>query len=71
MQLEEIHTTPERKVEHVAPPPIDDTDVVCRALDVALCAVQISLAWHSGVISGNTAMAALSQEIFRVSPGTS
>jgi len=55
----------------VAPPPIDHSDLTCRAMDVALCAVQISIAWHSGVISGNTAMAALSQEIIRVSPEAS
>jgi hypothetical protein len=68
MRLGETQPRPERKLEHVAPASIDDSDVTCRALHVALCAVQLSMAWHSGVISGNAAMAALGHEIARPSP---
>jgi hypothetical protein len=68
MRLGETHTTPEPKLEQVAALSIDDSDVTCRALHVALCAVQLSIAWHSGVISGNAAMAALGQEIDQTPP---
>jgi hypothetical protein len=60
-------TTPQPSAELVALH-LNNSDATCRALDVALCAVQLSIAWHSGVISGNTAMAAHAQEIIRVSP---
>jgi hypothetical protein len=41
----------------------DDSDVVYRALRVALRAIQLHIAWHSGVISSDAAMDALEQEI--------
>jgi hypothetical protein len=44
-----------------------NSDITCRALHVALCAVQVHIAWHSGVISGEVAMAAIEQQI--VGPG--
>jgi hypothetical protein len=46
----------------MAPVSRDDSDISCRALHVALSAVQLYIAWHSGVITGNAAMAALGQE---------
>jgi hypothetical protein len=47
------------------PLPINDSYVSCRALHVALSAVQLYIAWHSGVITGNAAMATLGQEFNR------
>ena len=68
MRLGGMQTTPGPRPEHVAPLPMDDSDVTCRALHVALCAVQLHIAWHSGVISGNAAMAALEHEINETLP---
>jgi hypothetical protein len=50
------------------PAPTGVSDVTCRALRVALCAVQVHVAWHSGAISASTAMTTLEQEISEVLP---
>jgi|HubBroStandDraft_4_1064222.scaffolds.fasta_scaffold109385_1 hypothetical protein len=42
------------------------SDLTCMALRVALCAVQIQIAWHSGVISASAAMVTLQQEMAEV-----
>jgi hypothetical protein len=68
MRLGETQTISEPRGENVTPLRIDDSDLMCRALHVALCAVQLHIAWHSGVMSGNAAMAALEQEIRRAPP---
>jgi hypothetical protein len=41
----------------------DVSDTTRRALHIALCAVHLHIAWHSGVISGDAVMATLGQEI--------
>jgi len=46
----------------------DDLSATCRALRVALCAVHLHIAWHSGVISPEAAMVALEQEICQIRP---
>ena len=67
MRPGESQTILKPTAEHVASLPINDPDVTCRALQVALRAVQLYIAWHSGVMSGNVAMAALEQEINQAS----
>ena len=49
--------------EQPAPHPAEELDVTCRALNVALCAVELYIVWHSGVMNGDEAMAALEQVI--------
>jgi len=73
MRTEKTQSIREARGENIAlPPPTNYSDVTCRALHVALCAVQIHIAWHSGVMSGDVAMATLEQEISRASsPSTS
>lgn len=58
---ENNHSDP--RSEYMVSTTADDSDVTCRALLVALRAAQILIAWHSGVISADAAMAALEQEI--------
>jgi len=65
MQLEETHTTWEQSAMDQGIGPRDDADLTCRALRVALCAVQLHIAWHSGTIGGDAAMATLEREIHR------
>ena len=63
MRTEKTQTMREPRAENVALPLINYSDITCRALHVALCAVEIHIAWHSGVMSGEVAIAALEQEI--------
>jgi hypothetical protein len=63
----EAQTTSEPRLERMPSYATGNSDVTCRALHVALCVVQLQIAWHSGVISGDAAMAALQQEIARPS----
>lgn len=69
MRLVETHCRSGQEAEDTAS--ILEDDVVCRALHVALCAVQLQIGWHAGVIGGDAAMAALEQEIQALTRGAS
>ena len=72
MRTEKTQSIRGARGENIAlPPPTNYSDVTCRALHVALCAVQIHIAWHSGVMSGDVAMAALEQEVSQAVFGAS
>jgi len=43
-----------------------EAEVSCEALKVALCAVQMYIAWHAGVISAEIAMGGIDREIGKV-----
>jgi hypothetical protein len=43
-----------------------EAEVSCEALKVALCAVQMYIAWHAGVISAEIAMGGIDREIGEV-----
>jgi hypothetical protein len=43
-----------------------EAELSCEALKVALCAIQLYIAWHAGVISAEVAMEGLDREIANV-----
>ena len=71
MRTEKTQTIREPRAENVVLPLTNYSDITYRALHVALCAVEIHIAWHSGVMSGDVAMVALEQEISQAVFGSS
>ncbi len=71
MRTEKTRTIREARAENVVLASSNYSDITSRALHVALCAVEIHIAWHSGVMSGDVAMGALEQEISQAVFGSS
>jgi hypothetical protein len=40
-------------------------DIICEALEIALSAIHLDVAWHAGVMSAEAAMEELNQKIVR------